>query len=92
MRKSVFAMKIEPEFLYSVGEAARYFGVHRCTIYSYVGNMDKPLPYLVSERNGRIIFLGQTLIEYKQNGLPKRGRKRKASRRVGSDSGRSRDS
>ena len=88
MRKNDFAIKIAPEFLYSVGEAARYFGLHRCTIYSYVANKEKPLPYLLSERNGRIIFLGQTLIEYKLNGLPKKGRKRKASRRGGFDRGR----
>lgn len=89
MRKNKFEKRIMPEFLYSVGEAARYFGVHRCTIYSYVANQDKPLPYLISERNGRTIFLGQTLIEYKQNGLPKKGRKRKDSLRDGFGSGRS---
>lgn len=83
MRKSDFAMTIEPEFLYSVGQAARYFGVHRCTVYAYVANREKPLPHLISERNGRIIFLGQTLIEYKLNGLPKKGLKRKNTPRGG---------
>lgn len=68
---------LRPEQLYSLGQAARYFGVHRCTIYNYLSNLAKPLPFLKSERNGRLIFLGQTLIEYKQSGLPKRGRKRK---------------
>lgn len=67
---------IKPELLYSVKQAARYFGVHRCTIYVYLSNPVKPLPFLKSERNGRIIFLGQTLIEYKQSGLPKKGRRR----------------
>ncbi len=67
---------IRPELLYSVKQAARYFGVHRCTIYDYLSNPVKPLPFLKSERNGRIIFLGQTLIDYKQSGLPKKGRRR----------------
>ncbi len=66
---------IKLEQLYTAGQAARYFGVHRCTIYDYLSNSVKPLPFLKSERNGRIIFLGQTLIEYKQAGLPKKGRK-----------------
>ncbi len=91
MRKSDFAMKIEPEFLYSVGLAARYFGVHRCTVYAYVANREKPLPHLISKRNGRIIFLGQTLIEYKLNGLPKKGRKRKNTPRGGFANGSDRD-
>ncbi len=69
-------MEILPEFLYSVGQAARFFGVHRCTIYGYISNEERPLPYLLNERNGRKIFLGITLIEYKKAGLPKKGRKR----------------
>ncbi len=43
---------IRPELLYSVKQAARYFGVHRCTIYDYLSNPVKPLPFLKSERNG----------------------------------------
>lgn len=27
---------IKPEQLYSAGQAAKYFGVHRCTVYDYV--------------------------------------------------------
>lgn len=91
MRKSVFSIKIEPEFLYSVRQAARYFGVHRCTVYDYINNPCRPLQHLISERNGRIIFLGQTLIEYKLNGLPKKGRKRKNTPRGGFANGVSRN-
>ena len=29
-------MKVVPEKTYSVKEAARYLGVHRCTIYAYI--------------------------------------------------------
>lgn len=91
MRRSDFTMKIEPELLYSVGQAARYFGVHRCTVYDYINNPCRQLPHLISERNGRIIFLGQTLIEYKLNGLPKKGRKRKNTPRGGFVNGASRN-
>lgn len=76
MIPSTYEIPILPEQLYSVGQAARYFGVHRCTIYDYLHHPTRPLPYLRSPRNGRTIFLGQTLIEYKQMGLPKKGRKR----------------
>ena len=67
---------IRPEQLYSAGQAARYFGVHRCTVYDYVNNHDRPLSYLLTGHSSRFMFLGQTLIEYKQAGLPKKGRKR----------------
>lgn len=80
MREKQNAVDIRPELLYSVGQAARYFGVHRCTIYDYLSNENKPLPYLKSPNNGRYVFLGQTLIEYKQGGLPKKGRKRKSGK------------
>lgn len=77
MKSKQYESDLRPEQLYSIGQAARYFGVHRCTIYNYLSNPAKPLPFLKSERNGRLIFLGKTLIEYKQSGLPKKGRKRK---------------
>lgn len=34
-------MKVVPEKTYSVKEAARYLGVHRCTIYAYIRYMEK---------------------------------------------------
>ena len=80
MKVTQNTMEIKPEFLYSVGQAARYFGVHRCTIYDYLSNEKKPLPFLKSPTNGRCVFLGQTLIEYKQSGLPKTGRQRKSGK------------
>lgn len=67
---------IRPEQLYTAGQAARYFGVHRCTVYDYVNHPDNPLPYLLTGHSSRFMFLGLTLIEYKQAGLPKKGRKR----------------
>lgn len=30
---------LRPEQLYSVGQAARYFGVYRCTIYDYLSTV-----------------------------------------------------
>ena len=39
-------MKVVPEKTYSVKEAARYLGVHRCTIYAYIRYMEKPLAFL----------------------------------------------
>lgn len=39
-------MKVVPEKTYSVKEAARYLGVHRCTIYSYIRYQKKPLAFL----------------------------------------------
>ncbi len=76
MKSSNKGRDISPEQVYSAGQAARYFGVHRCTIYDYVNNPDKPLPYLLTGHSSRFMFLGQTLIEYKQAGLPKKGRKK----------------
>lgn len=34
-------MKVVPEKTYSVKEAARYLGVHRCTIYAYIRYLGK---------------------------------------------------
>lgn len=68
-------MKVVPEKTYSVKEAARYLGVHRCTIYAYIRYMEKPLAFLKKR-----VFRGTDLITYKETGLPKRGRKRKKHR------------
>ena len=35
-------MKVVPEKTYSVKEAARYLGVHRCTIYAYICQRCQP--------------------------------------------------
>ena len=37
-------MKVVPEKTYSVKEAARYLGVHRCTIYAYIRYKETGLP------------------------------------------------
>ena len=69
-------MKVVPEKTYSVKEAARYLGVHRCTIYAYIRYMEKPLAFLkIPDKAKRV-----DLIAYKETGLPKRGRKRKKHR------------
>lgn len=70
---------IIPERLYSVSEAARYLGIHRCTIYTYINHAEKPLPFVRKQGNMRISFQGSDLITYKAAGLPKKGRKRKSN-------------
>ena len=50
---------IKPDQLYSAGQAAKYFGVHRCTVYDYVNNPDNPLSYLLAGHSSRFMFLGQ---------------------------------
>ena len=60
--------EIRPELSYSVSEAARYLGIHRCTIY---------VRFFRMQDNLRIQFRGDDLIAYKTAGLPKKGRKRR---------------
>ena len=73
-------MKVVPEQTYSVKEAARYLGVHRCTIYAYIRYLEKPLAFLKIPDKSKRVFRGTDLIAYKETGLPKRGRKRKKHR------------
>lgn len=68
--------EIKSECKYSVKEAARYLGVHRCTIYAYISHPIKPLPFVKKPNDNHILFLGADLIDYKSAGLPKKGRKR----------------
>ena len=70
-------MKVVPEKTYSVKEAARSLGVHRCTIYAYIRYLEKPLAFLKIPDKAKRVFRGTDLIAYKETGLPKRGRKRK---------------
>ena len=67
---------IIPEQTYSVSEAARYFGVPRCTVYAYINHPTKPLPFVRLPDKIKTVFRGIDLIAYKAAGLPKRGRKR----------------
>lgn len=71
-----FLLIINPENMYSVSEAARYLGVHRCTVYGYVCHPERPLPFIRHLLNDRMVFLGADLIAYKAAGLPPKGRKR----------------
>ena len=68
--------EIMPNRTYSVSEAARYLGVHRCTVYAYINHPEQPLPFNKSADNERLLFHGGDLIAYKKVGLPKKGRKR----------------
>ena len=72
-----FINEIEPEQTYSISRAARYLGVHRCTIYAYINHPVCPLSFIKVEGTGKLMFNGSDLIAYKATGLPKRGRKRK---------------
>lgn len=69
--------RIIPYEVYSVRAATRYLGIHRCTIYAYISQPERPLPFLKQAENGRLLFLGADLIAFKTNGFPKKGRKRK---------------
>ena len=61
---------IIPEQTYSVSEAARYFGVHRCTVYAYINHPTKPLPFVRLPDKIKTVFRGIDLIAYKAAGLP----------------------
>ena len=69
--------EMEPERTYSISEAARYLGVHRCTLYAYINRPEYPLPFVKVPETGKLMFYGRDLIAYKAAGMPKRGRKRK---------------
>jgi len=71
---------IGPEETYSVREAARYLGIHRCTIYAYITHPEKPLPFIRQSERMNKFFRGADLIAYKTAGLPKRGRRRKGGK------------
>lgn len=60
---------IMPDLTYSVSEAARYLGIHRCTIYGYVCHPQRP--FIRHLLNNRMLFCGNDLIAYKAAGLPK---------------------
>lgn len=77
MRTFNYFLEILPGRTYTVREAARYLGVHRCTIYAYINHSEQPLPFFRTTDNSRLSFLGADLIAYKSVGLPKKGRKRK---------------
>jgi len=70
---------VTPEETYSVREAARYLGIHRCTIYAYITH-PAPLPFIRQPDRMNKFFRGVDLIAYKTAGLPKRGRKRKGGK------------
>jgi len=71
---------VTPEETYSVREAARYLGIHRCTIYAYITHPEKPLPFIRQPDRMNKFFRGADLIAYKTAGLPKRGRRRKGGK------------
>ena len=70
-------VEIVSEQLYTVAYASRYLGVHRCTIYDYIKQPERPLKFFHSPDERRLLFRGADLIAYKKAGLPKKGRKRK---------------
>ena len=72
-----YSNEMEPERTYSISEAARYLGVHRCTLYAYINHLEHPLPFVKVPETGKLMFYGRDLTVYKATGLPKRGRKRK---------------
>ena len=68
--------------LIMIKEACLYLGVHQCTIYDYINNPERPLPFIriYTDKRG-ILFQGSDLSAYKEAGLPRRERKFKDSPR-----------
>lgn len=66
-----------PNQLLPLNKAARFLGVHRCTIYDYINATDRPLPFVKSPDGKRLMFRVIDLMKFKATGFPKRGRKRK---------------
>ena len=73
-------LEVLPGRIYSVSEAARYLGVHRCTVYAYISHPERPLPFVKMQDKTKLMFRGADLIAYKASGLPKKGRRRKDGR------------
>lgn len=65
--------EIRPEQSYSVSEAARFLGIHRCTIYDYITHTERPLPFFRMQDNQRIQFRGDDLIAYRLPASRKKG-------------------
>lgn len=77
----VHAVHGSQEATYSI-DNDQGLGVHRCTIYDYINNPERPLPFIriYTDKRG-ILFQGSDLIAYKEAGLPRRERKFKDSPR-----------
>lgn len=68
---------IRPERNYNISEAARALGVNRWTIYSYLRKFPNRLcAFRKSEDSRKQYIDGRQLIKFRENGFPKRGRKR----------------
>lgn len=65
-------LEVLPGRIYSVSEAARYLGVHRCTVYAYISHPERPLPFVKMQDKTKLMFRGADLIAYKAAGLPKK--------------------
>ena len=51
-----YSNEMEPERTYSISEAARYLGVHRCTLYAYINHLEHPLPFVKVPETGKLMF------------------------------------
>ena len=58
-------LEVLPGRIYSVSEAARYLGVHRCTVYAYISHPERPLPFVKMQDKTKLMFRGADLIAYK---------------------------
>lgn len=67
---------IYPERLYNASQAARKLGIHRCTLYKYIRRFPNRLNAMRTENKSGLLFKGKQLIEFKETGFPKRGRKK----------------
>ena len=79
--------EIIPEQIYSVSEAARYFGVHRCTIYAYISHPEKPLSFTRFPNQAKLLFQGrrslprQRVLQKRRGHRPSRPRQQRRRQR-----------
>lgn len=67
---------IHPEREYSISDAARLLGVSRWTFYQYLKKYSHRLCPIQAENKMKQYVKGIQLILFRQQGFPKRGRKR----------------
>jgi len=66
---------IAPEKWYTVIQAARLLGVHRCTLYSYIKYWAIILLPERSDNGAHFLIKGENIIKFKEKYRAKKGRK-----------------
>ena len=77
--RRVNSERLSPDQTYSVSEAARYLGIHRCYYLCISLVTHHPLPFIQVPGKVKIRFLGSDLIALRRQ-VSQRGRKIKGDR------------